>query len=498
MKSSRRFVALVSVAALGVASQARAQALVGFTGGTLFGTFQGDGDTIGWSFSTSERFVVTHLGFWDGDSATQATTQSHPVGLWTSGGSLLTGNTVAAASPLTAGWRYEPIVPIVLPVGGYHLGAFVPAGNPLADGYMAGTSGQTMAAGFTMGLTLRDPDGAQTGLVFPSVTSPAGGRYGPNLLFAVPAPDIDLLMTASTDGRSYGCGGSTAIALPAGSDVFPCYTIENVGNAPLSRHDLVDSRLGPILSDFPYTLIPGASAFLNQVASSPAAGAWTSNWTAYNPGPFEQTTDGGSLGITVLPPVLRCNGSTVTFSSGFPAGISSFDGLAWPSSGDSTTDLWTLATCGEAQNWTGARGDLACASSDLAAAGPYDTQLRTHSFSLAGPSSAQIEFTMNYQQQADTLVIESSVDNGASWQNLAVVIGDFGPFRAVGGIRITLPVNGLLGQPSVRLRWRYSNAAAGASDQYLQIDNLALTCDDGIFFDGFESGDDHAWSSASS
>lgn len=498
MKSALRLVAAVSVAALGVAAQAGGQALTGFTGGTLFATYQADGDTIGWSFTTSERFVVTHLGFWDGDSATQPMTLSHPVGLWTSGGALLANDTVDATSPLTSGWRYEPVTPTILPVGVYHLGAFVTGTNPIADGYMSGTTGQTMASGFTMGLTLRDPDGPQTGLIFPSVTSAVGGRYGPNLRFAVPAPDIEIDMGATTDGRSYLCGGSTSIALPAGSDVFPCYMIENTGNAPLSRHDLVDSRLGTLLSDFPFTLIPGASAFLNLVASSPAGGSWTATWTAYNPGPFEQVTDIDGLAVTVLPPVLTCNGDTVTFSSGFPAGISSFDGLAWPSGGDGTTDLWNLASCGEAQNWTGARGDLACASSDLAAAGPYDTQLRTHAFSLAGQASARIEFTMNYQQQADTLVIDSSVDNGLSWQLLANVAGDFGPFRAVGGIRIALPINVLLGQPSVRLRWRYANAAPGASDLYLQIDNVALTCGNGIFFDGFESGDDHAWSAASS
>ncbi len=31
---------------------------------------------------------------------------------------------------------------------------------------------------------------------------------------------------------------------------------------------------------------------------------------------------------------------------------------------------------------------------------------------------------------------------------------------------------------------------------YVQIDNIALTCGGGIFFDGFEFVDTHAWSSA--
>lgn len=84
-----------------------------------------------------------------------------------------------------------------------------------------------MASGFTMGATLRDPSGAQTGLAFPSVATAAGGRFGPNLRVATPAPAIDHSLTATLDGRSYSCGALTAIAVPAGTDVFPCCTVEN-------------------------------------------------------------------------------------------------------------------------------------------------------------------------------------------------------------------------------------------------------------------------------
>src|SRR5690606_25781937 len=50
--------------------QLSAQALIGFTGGTAANSVENDGDTIGWSFTTSQRFVLTHLGYWDGDFAT--------------------------------------------------------------------------------------------------------------------------------------------------------------------------------------------------------------------------------------------------------------------------------------------------------------------------------------------------------------------------------------------------------------------------------------------
>jgi hypothetical protein len=496
MKTVTRLAGVLALVALTGAPQLHGQALVDFTGGTLFPSFQGDGDTIGWSFTTDQRFVLTHLGYWDGDFATQALTLSHPVGLWTSGGTPLADATVLPASPLTGNWRYVEAPAVVLPVATYHLGAFVSATNPPSDGYSTGATGWTMAPGFTMGETLRDPDGAQTGLVFPSVATAAGGRFGPNLRVATPAPAIDHSLTASLDGRTYACGALTAVAVPAGTDVFPCYTVHNTGNAPLSRHSVVDSNAGPLLNDFPYTLIPGAGAFLNAVAHAPAGGLWSSTWTAFNPGPFETAIDADALAVTLLPPFLTCNGRTATFSSGFPSGLSSFDAVAWPNSGDSSNDFWDLAACAEAQNWTGARGDVACASSDLASPGEYDTQLRTHAFSLSGQSSARVEFTLNYQQMSDTLALEGSTDYGVNWQLIEDFAASAGTFRAVGGVRRVVSIPAYVGAPAVRLRWRYANANVAASDLYVQIDNIAVTCGGGIFFDGFESVDTHAWTSA--
>ena len=491
-----RLSGVLSLLALTGAPQLRGQALVNFTGGALGATFQGDGDTVGWSFTTDQRFVLTHLGYWDGDFATQPLTLSHPVGLWSSGPTLLASATVLPASPLTGNWRYVATPARVLPAATYHLGAFVPTANPLADGYWYGASSWTIATGFTMGATLRDPDGAQTGLVFPSVATAAGGRFGPNLRFATPAPAIEHSLTASLDGRSFLCGALTAIAVPAGTDVFPCYSVENTGNAPLTLHTLVDSNAGTILNNFSYTLAPGGSAFLAEVAHAPAGGLWSSTWTALNPGPFETTVDADALAVALLPPFLTCNGRTATFSNGFPSGFSSFDDIAWPSAGDGTIDFWNLADCGEAQNWTGARGDVACASSDLAGVGGYDTQLRTHAFSLAGQSSARVEFTMNYQQVDDSFALDASTDNGETWLPIEEFAASAGTFRGMGGVRRVISIPAYVGAPAVRLRWRYVNPSGAASDMYAQIDNIALTCGTGVFFDGFESADNHAWSSA--
>jgi len=326
----------------------------------------------------------------------------------------------------------------------------------------------------------------------------AGGtQFGPDQPITL-ASAIAHSLTVSLDGRTYGCGAATAFAAPAGADVFPCYTVENTGTVALTRHDLVDSRFGTILAGLSYNLAPGASAFLVNIAHAPQDPGWSSTWTAFNPGPIDVAVSADALAVTVLPPFLTCNGPTSTFSNGFPSGFSSLDAWAWSGDGEEgATDFWDRASCGEAQNWTGARGDVACASSDLAFAGKYDTQLRTHAFSLSGQSSARLEFTMNYQRVNDTLTLEGSTDNGANWQLIENFTASVGTSRGVAGVRLVRSLDAYLGAPAVRLRWRYSNTVDGASDMYIQLDNIALTCGGGIFFDGFESADTHAWSSAS-
>jgi hypothetical protein len=103
---------------------------------------------------------------------------------------------------------------------------------------------------------------------------------------AVAAPAIDLTMTVGTDPAI--CAATESVELPAGGgNVVYCYEVTNTGNVMLTRHDLVDSELGTILNAFPYTLNPGASAFLTQSAVIMATTASTATWTAFNPGPAD-------------------------------------------------------------------------------------------------------------------------------------------------------------------------------------------------------------------
>lgn len=55
------------------------------------------------------------------------------------------------------------------------------------------------------------------------------------------------------------CATTSEITVTTGTDVYYCYTISNTGNITLTHHDLADSYLGTLFTDFRYDLGPGDS-----------------------------------------------------------------------------------------------------------------------------------------------------------------------------------------------------------------------------------------------
>ncbi|MCI0577316.1 MAG: immune inhibitor A [Chloroflexi bacterium] len=78
------------------------------------------------------------------------------------------------------------------------------------------------------------------------------------------------------------CAATNNIMVSPGSNVTYCYEVTNTGTITFTYHDLVDSELGAILDDFPYTLAPGASAFLTQTTNITATTVNTATWTAFD------------------------------------------------------------------------------------------------------------------------------------------------------------------------------------------------------------------------
>lgn len=186
----RRMLAVAALTTMAVGASANAQAIQSFTGGSIFSSYQADGDTIGWYFQANANISVTHLGFWDNPTISTPILLEHPVGIWDSAGTLLGSVTVTPASGAIGDFRYEALGSAVNLTAGsqYYLGAFIPVGNTGDDGYVSSVSNLLVAPEISFLGATRDPDGPQTGLVFPSITSPGvAGRIGPNFLF-VPAP----------------------------------------------------------------------------------------------------------------------------------------------------------------------------------------------------------------------------------------------------------------------------------------------------------------------
>ena len=93
--------------------------------------------TYGWEFTVSQPIVVTNLGYFDAGNTTPTNPPdglflSHPVGLWTSSGSLLTSGTVQSgtASPEFQSYRYADVPDVTLTPGqSYVVAAFSPTGD---------------------------------------------------------------------------------------------------------------------------------------------------------------------------------------------------------------------------------------------------------------------------------------------------------------------------------------------------------------------------------
>ncbi len=98
-------------------------------------------------------------------------------------------------------------------------------------------------------------------------------------------PAIRVSKTVGTEAGV--CASTNEIDVLAGTTVYYCYSVTNIGDVTLSLHDLVDDQLGTILSGFAFDLLPGAS--VNTVAAGLTISSTimtttvnTAVWTAYN------------------------------------------------------------------------------------------------------------------------------------------------------------------------------------------------------------------------
>lgn len=98
------------------------------------------------------------------------------------------------------------------------------------------------------------------------------------ITFVTPTPSLELIATVGENNVE--CATAESIVLAGPQSVYFCYTAINTGNVRLNRHDIGDAFNGPLLTDFPFSLMPGASAFLLQESLPMMSVANTSTWTA--------------------------------------------------------------------------------------------------------------------------------------------------------------------------------------------------------------------------
>ena len=196
---------------------ARAELLLDFTGGNP-NSFIGGPATSGWEFSVSTPVLASGLGYFD--IGADGFAQSHPVGLWTSSGVLLTSITVTSASPIVASastdgdWRFAAIAPILLAPGNYVVGGEFFA--PDTDGVIFDASALILAPGVAF---VEDRSGgAGSGFSFPTNTSPFTGNsfFGPSILLASPVPEPSSLALLAIALFSIAVARCTRRDLPIG------------------------------------------------------------------------------------------------------------------------------------------------------------------------------------------------------------------------------------------------------------------------------------------
>ncbi len=93
---------------------------------------------------------------------------------------------------------------------------------------------------------------------------------------------ITLTQTVMVDTGVDQCGTETSIVVPPGTTVRFCYSVLNTGSVTLTSHTLNATFDGLVLNSFPYSLAPGASAFITstEVINTTVTNAGT--WMATN------------------------------------------------------------------------------------------------------------------------------------------------------------------------------------------------------------------------
>ena len=95
------------------------------------------------------------------------------------------------------------------------------------------------------------------------------------------APSIALTKTVGLDNSTCATSNNLSVGQPS-TEVYYCYHVVNTGDVTFTTHDLIDDKLGTILSGLPFVLGPGEDLFVYPVtAVITTAVTNVATWTAY-------------------------------------------------------------------------------------------------------------------------------------------------------------------------------------------------------------------------
>ncbi|HWT15275.1 MAG TPA: hypothetical protein VN581_05780 [Patescibacteria group bacterium] len=139
-------------------------------------------------------------------------------------------------------------------------------------------------------------------------------------------PSIYCTDPGNPDNCALPPSGQNILQVEPGEEVLVGFSVRNTGDIALTSHSLVDSDLGFLLNNFPYTLPPGASAFLTQRFAAPLAiglDTRSATWTGTAAGGVA-AADADVYGIDVLAPqfTLEATVAPATSVCSNPADIS--------------------------------------------------------------------------------------------------------------------------------------------------------------------------------
>jgi uncharacterized repeat protein (TIGR01451 family) len=110
--------------------------------------------------------------------------------------------------------------------------------------------------------------------------------------------EIVLTKTVGIVGITPACAITETLQVPVGATVRYCYTVKNQGSIALNSHHLVDDRLGVLLNNQAFPLVPGATYSTSITATVSVSTTNVATWTSSFP--YTVTLPGGSPQTRIL------------------------------------------------------------------------------------------------------------------------------------------------------------------------------------------------------